>query len=280
MKEMAILAHNLFTLHFEKEVASLESAFNLLLRIVGAIDRLRNSLIGKDPLYFASDAEDLWAHLTIGICAAKEYNLLEQMEEEDAQEVRKHFLAVHKKIRKVKDLEGLEKLLSYLQRLIVLSAPEKTTRPTITSNDETLFFFQPTSGSAWIAIEKGDKGFVVKGESDFMAYPGSVIAYLTSKEYQVSTTVMLMGGVKRFMEYLSSMDEDFGTTKLPGGEIIYRLKPEAKYESFRLLNQPNGLYVVEAKKADEKPSNKPTRQQQKRHDPSAGKPGRPAHPKR
>lgn len=280
MKEMAILTGNLFTLYFEKEVTSLDEAFNLLLRIVGAIDRLKNSLIGKNPLYFASEVEDLWAHLTNGICAAKEYGLLEQMEKEDVCETRKHFLAVHEKIRKVKDLEGLEKLLSYLQRLSVLSTPEKSTRPTVISDDETSFFFQTTSGSAWIAIEKKNEGFVVKGESDFMAYPGSALAYLASKEYQVSTKVMLMGGVKRFMEYLSSMDEDFGTTKLPGDEIIYRLKPEAKYESFKLSKQPNGLYVVEAKKADKEPSTKPTRQQHKRRDPSAGKPGRLARPKR
>lgn len=278
MKEMAILTDNLFTLYFEKEVASLDKAFNLLLRIVGAIDRLKNSLIGKNPLYFA-DGEGLRAHLTIGIRAAKEYNLLGQMEEEDVQEVRKHFLAVHNKIRKVKDLEGLERLLGYLQRLIVLSTPEESTRPTVISDDETPFFFQPTSGSAWIAIEKKNEGFVVKGESDFMAYPGSVLAYLASKEYQVSTEVVLMGGVKRFMEHLSSMDEDFRTTELPGGEIFFKLKPEAKYESFRLLKQPNGLYVVQAKKADEEPSTKPARQKHKRRD-SVGKPGRLARSKR
>lgn len=278
MKEMAILTDNLFTLYFEKEVASLDEAFNLLLRIVGAIDRLRNSLIGKDPLYFA-DGEDLWAHLTIGIRAAKEDNLLGQMEE-DVQEVRKRFLAVHNKIRKVKDHEGLERLLSYLQRLIELSTPEKSTRPKVTSNDETPFFFQPTSEFAWIAIERTDKGFVVRGESNFMAYPSSAMAYLASKECQVSTKVVLMGGVKRFMEYLSSMDENFGMTELPSGEIVFKLKPKAKYESFRLLMQSNGLYAVEAKKADEEPSTKPARQQRKRRNQSAGKPRRLARSKR
>ena len=192
------------------------------------------------------------------------------MEEEDVQEVRKHFLAVHEKIRKVKDLEGLEKLLSYLQRLSVLSTPEKSIRPTITSNDEALFFFQPTSRSTWIAIEKGDKGFVVRGESDFMAYPSATLGAINSKESRVSTRVELVQDVGMFEKYLLDWNRSFNKTTKPG-KIFYKLNPGAKFELFRLSKQPNGRYAVEAEKAD-RPPRKPARQQHKRRSLSAKKP--------
>ncbi len=212
MNKMAVVAPN-YTLYFSKDESSFEDAANAFLKAVGPVDRLGNSLVGKNPKYFEKIHDSkigttvnlteeevkeykerllnvYWA--LWGILNQREYDALEpfmdnfmdevDVKEEDLDRFREILLRAHQRVRKFKTREELKDFVMYLSNVVYIA--EESHRPMISSDKKVLLYVEPASELAWITIEKAKGGrYKVEGGADFVAYPGGIRNTLKSAGY-------------------------------------------------------------------------------------------------
>ena len=215
MNKMAIDPN--YTLDFSKNESSFKDAASTFLKAVGTVDRLRNSLLGKEPKYFekiqvfdSKIGTTVAANLTEkelgeykerllyiywaiwGILNQKEVDALApfmnnfmdgvDVKEEGLDEFRKILLRAHQRVRRFKTVDELKSFVMYLRNLVYIA--KESHCPTINSDEEALLFFEPASKFAWVAIEEAkDGGYLVEGEADFVNCPTGVLSELSSPGY-------------------------------------------------------------------------------------------------
>ena len=106
-------------------------------------------------------------------------------------------------------------------------------RPTIISGEdnETLFYYEPASRQAWIAIEKTKSGFVVEGEADFLSIPDGVRRRLTSDGYRFDVAeIRLSVGREVFLCNVTENFKEFKMTARPNGEMRFDFGPDSPYK--------------------------------------------------
>ena len=226
MNKMAIDPN--YTLYFSKRASSFEDAANALLRVIGTLDRLGKSLVGKKPKYFdkiqifdskigTPVATNLTEEEIIkykerllnvywaiwGLLNQKEVDVLApfmnsfmdgvDVKEEDLDKFRGILLRAHQRVRRFKTVDELKAFVMYLRNLVYIAG--KSHCPTISSDEEALLFFEPASRLAWIAIEEAeDGGYLVEGESDFVNCPTGVLSELSSSGYGFEPVTIRQAG--------------------------------------------------------------------------------------
>lgn len=227
MKNMAVDPN--YTLFFSKGALSLEDAASSFLKAVGAVDRLRFSLLGKNPKYFEKmqiyDSKlgtTVTANLTEeelesykerlmnvywaiwGLLDQSEINTLtpfldhfmdrpDVLDEGELDAFKKVLARCHQRVRKFKTIEELVGLVMYLRNVVYLA--EGNHCPTITSDDEVLLFYETASRFAWIAVERTDDGsYRVEGEADFVKCPEGILKTLNSADYKFEKVTIRPAG--------------------------------------------------------------------------------------
>ncbi len=215
MNKMAIDPN--YTLYFSKNESSFKDAASTFLKAVGTVDRLRNSLVGKEPKFFdkiqivdSRPGAIVAANLTEeevkeykdrllnvywaiwGILNQREVNALApfmnsfmdevDVKEEDLDRFREILLRAHQRVRRFKTVDELKGFVMYLRNVVYIAGESHC--PTINSDEEALLFFEPASELAWVAIEEAeDGGYLVEGEADFVNCPTGVLSELSSSGY-------------------------------------------------------------------------------------------------
>lgn len=305
---MAIIDQNLYTLYFSKELPSFKEAANSFLKAVGTIDRLKYSLIGGKPKYLdkvpgtvvANPTEEelkgykerllncywaIWGLLEqkeIDILAPLSDSLIERnsLRERELDLFRATLVRAHNSVRKFKTPKELEEFVRYLRRIVYRT---EDNCPTITSDEEVLFYYEPASRFAWIAIEKAESGgYKVEGEADFVAYPGSIQNTLKSAGYDFDEVeIRLAVSRETFLEKVVKDLREFKMTAHPNGEIKFDFRAGSSFEWLTLErvcsavegDDDDWYYIVKAKKLD----NHKTARWKRRMCDSSGKLGRPVY---
>lgn len=302
----------LYTLYFSKELPSFKEAANSFLKAVGTIDRLKNSLLGEEPKFFdklqivdskpgTNPTEEelgkykerlLYIYWAIwGILNWKEVDALApfmnnfmdgvDVKEENLDKFREILLRAHHRVRRFKTVDGLKAFVMYLRNLVYIAG--KLHCPTINSDEEALFYFEPASELAWIAIEKSESGgYKVEGEADFVTYPGGIQNTLKSAGYgfdEVETRLAVSR--EAFLEKVAEDFREFKMTAHPNGEIRFDFRAGSSFEWLTLEkvciavegDDDDWYYVVKAKKCD----NHKTDRRKRRPRKSSGKIGYPVY---
>ena len=276
---------NLYTLYFSKELPSFKEAANSFLKAVGTIDRLKYSLIGGKPKYLDKVPGTVVANPTekelkgykerLLNCYWAIWGLLEQkdidtlaplldsliegnsLRERELDLFKATLVRAHDSVRKFKTPKALEEFVRYL-RNIVYGTEDNC--PTITSDEEVLFYYEPASHFAWIAIEKSEGGgYKVEGEADFVTYPGGIQNTLKSAGYGFDEVeIRLAVSREAFLEKVAEDFREFKMTAHPNGEIRFDFRAGSSFEWLTLEkvciavegDDDDWYYVVKAKKRD------------------------------
>lgn len=135
-------------------------------------------------------------------------------------------------IRKFRTIEDLRRYQGFL--LSVIESIGGPHRPTISSTDKNLFYFETASGRGWFAIQMTGEAYAVHGEADFVAYPEAAIKTLKSQGYQFGLSVRLTRSISQFEQYLA---------KTTGGTFEKEVHPDGSI-SFEYTSNNRDMRIV------------------------------------